>query len=154
MNITVGRRIARSVLHARLRLRLPRGRTRTLHVFNMHLGLGEKERRVQLERFLECQPFRGLDPRTPVLVGGDFNDVLGSLGQLLEPAGFSAVARPPRTFPAFAPLRALDSVYVRGDLRLESLQTSRLGLAKRASDHLPLVADLELVSGPSRHRRS
>jgi len=152
VDITVGRKIARSVLHARFRVRLPRGRTRTLHVFNMHLGLGEKERRIQLERFLECHPFRGLDHRTPVLIGGDFNDVLGSLGRLLEPAGFRGAAKPPRTFPAFAPLRALDSIYVRGDLRLESLHASRLELARRASDHLPLVTDLELTSGPRRHR--
>lgn len=154
VDITVGKKIARSVLHGKFRIRLPRGRSRTLHVFNMHLGLGERERRKQLRQFLECEPFAGLDARTPVLIGGDFNDLLGSLGKLLTPAGFRGVERPVRTFPAFAPLRALDSLYVRGDLRFESVFASRLAMAKRASDHLPLITDLELTSGPQRHRNA
>ncbi len=140
----------RSVLHARIRVRVGR-RSRTLHVFNMHLGLSGMERKIQLRRFLEQRPFKGLDERTPILVGGDFNDVWGTLGRLLEPKGFRGPTRPLPTFPAFAPVRALDSLYVRGALELVRVERSRLQLARQASDHLPLIADLE-ARIPSRRR--
>ena len=74
---------------------------------------------------------------------GDFNDVWGTLGRLLEPSGFRG-GPPIRSFPAYAPVRALDSVYVRGNVRLLQVQTARLDVARDASDHLPLVADLEV----------
>ena len=51
----------RSVLHARYRMRLDRPRggrvTRTVHVFNMHLGLSGAERKIQLQT-LRLQPKR------------------------------------------------------------------------------------------------
>lgn len=136
----------RSVLHARLRVRIGKRRTRTLHLFNMHLGLSGIERKIQLRRFLSVDPFAGLDPRTPIVVGGDFNDVWGTLGpKLLQPAGFRGQERPAPTFPAFAPIRALDGIWVRGQIDLRRVQVSRLGLARSASDHLPLIADAEIV---------
>jgi endonuclease/exonuclease/phosphatase family metal-dependent hydrolase len=146
VDLTVGRRRRRSVLHARYRVRLHNGRRqRTLHVFNLHLGLTGSERNQQLERFLASHPFAGLHGRTPLIVGGDFNDVWGTLGgRFLEPRGFRGMDSPLRTFPAFAPARALDSIYVRGDIDLGHVFRSRLSVAKRASDHLPLVADIDI----------
>lgn len=144
VDLTIAGRKARSVLHACLRLTLPDNHHRTLHVFNLHLGLSGPERREQLRRFLACRPFAGLDRRTPVLVAGDFNDVWGRLGRLLQPVGFRGPATPLRTFPAYAPLRALDSLHVRGDVEVLDLQRSRLQLARAASDHLPLVAQLRV----------
>ena len=47
--------------------------------------------------------------------------------------------------PAWAPVRALDAVYVRGALRVHHLHRSHLRQARFASDHLPLYAELELV---------
>jgi endonuclease/exonuclease/phosphatase family metal-dependent hydrolase len=139
----------RSVLHARYRVRLNghRGKhTRTLHVYNMHLGLSGAERKVQLKKFLESHPFNGLHHETPIVVGGDFNDVWGTLGpKLLEPAGFRGITRALRTFPAYAPVRALDSVYVRGQLNIVKVFRAKVAVAKRASDHLPLVADLDIT---------
>lgn len=137
----------RSVLHGRYRIRLKRRRreiTRTLHVYNLHLGLAGAERKVQLRKFLESEPLTRFHPSTPVVVAGDFNDVWGTLGGLLAPAGFRGLEKSMRTFPAYAPVRALDAFYLRGDARLVALRRSRLELAKRASDHLPLIADIEL----------
>jgi endonuclease/exonuclease/phosphatase family metal-dependent hydrolase len=103
------------------------------------------ERKKQLRKFLESHPFVGLHHQTPIIIAGDFNDVWGTLGKkLLVPAGFRGLRRPLRTFPAYAPIRALDSIYVKGDIRLLSVHRSRLALAKRASDHLPLIAELEV----------
>lgn len=144
IDLTVGGRKVRSALHGRFRVPVG-GHLRTVHVFNLHLGLLEKDRRWQLERFLAAHPFAGLHERTPILVGGDFNDVWGRLGpELLAPAGFRAASRRFATFPAYAPVRALDGIYVRGDLALRDLRAAKTGKARTASDHLPLVAELEL----------
>lgn len=145
VDLTLPGRKARSVLHAELRIALPEGHTRTMHVFNLHLGLSESERREQLRRFLSARPFAGLHARTPILVGGDFNDVWGTLGRrLLEPAGFRGPSRPLYTFPAYAPLRALDSVYLRGNVDVLSMRTLRAHPARAASDHLALLAHLRV----------
>jgi endonuclease/exonuclease/phosphatase family metal-dependent hydrolase len=146
IDLTVPPKKRRSVLHARYRVRLGstdgRRHTRTVHVYNMHLGLSGVERKMQLRRFLASHPFVGLDHRTPIVVAGDFNDVWGTLGRkLLEPAGFRGFA-PMRTFPAYAPMRALDAIYVRGNVAISHAQASRMEMARRASDHLPLIADL------------
>lgn len=147
IDLTLPGRKRRSVLHARLRVRLDGRKTRTLHAYNLHLGLSEAERRAQLRMFLDSHPFVGLDHRTPILVAGDFNDVWGTLGKrLLVPADFRGGERPVRTFPAYAPVRALDSIYLRGSLELHRLHRSRLKLAARASDHLPLIGDCEITS--------
>lgn len=147
VDVTLPGRKRRSVLHARYRVRLPDGRrTRTLHVFNLHLGLSETERRTQLRSFLDSHPFAGLHQRTPLVVAGDFNDVYGTLGQrLLVPSGFRGMTRPIKTFPAYAPVRALDGVYVRGSLEIQKVFRGQVQVAKSASDHLPLVGELELT---------
>lgn len=148
IDLTIPPKKRRSVLHARYRVRLPgkRGRhTRTIHVYNMHLGLSGIERKMQLRKFLDSQPFVGLHSDTPIIVCGDLNDVWGTLGpKLFNPAGFRGIGRPLRTFPAYAPVRALDGIYVRGDARIVNAQRGRVDIAKRASDHLPLIADLDI----------
>lgn len=146
IDLTLPGRKARSVLHAELRVPLDSDHSRTLHVFDLHLGLGEAERREQLRRFLRCRPLQAIHAATPVVVAGDFNDVWGTLGRnLLVPAGFRGPTRPLRTFPAWAPLRALDSFYVRGDLEVERLERLRGRGTRTASDHLPLAAALRLL---------
>lgn len=146
LDLSLEGRKARSVLHAVVRVRVGAA-SRTVHVFNLHLGLRQEERRRQLVRFLDSHPFAHMHKRTPVVVGGDFNDVYGTLGnQLLVPAGFRAMPAAPRTFPAFAPLRPLDAIFVRGDLQIRKVARGEIAMARRASDHLPLVVDLELAS--------
>ena len=135
----------RSVLHAKFRVRRngDADGMRTVHVFNLHLGLSAMLRRLQIRRFLESHPFAGFHPRTPVIVAGDFNDLWGTLGpEFLVPAGFRPMHERVRTFPAWAPIWPLDGVYVRGDVDLLHVHRSRLGVAREASDHLPLVAEL------------
>jgi endonuclease/exonuclease/phosphatase family metal-dependent hydrolase len=147
IDLTIDGTKRRSVLHARIRVRTDAERSRTLHVFCLHLGLTERIRDLQLQRFLQSGPFAGLHAQTPILVAGDFNDVWGSLGpKHLLPAGFRGMPARIRTFPAWAPVQALDAVYVRGDASLDHVHRSRLPLATRASDHLPLVAELDLPS--------
>ena len=133
----------RSVLHGVIRVRHD-DVDRTVHVYNMHLGLARFERRIQLRMFLDSHPFSHLHHDTPVVVGGDLNDVYGRLGELLRPAGFRGVDRRPLTFPAWGPVRPLDAIFVRGDVDFLRLTRCDSALARRASDHRPLVAEVRL----------
>jgi len=63
---------------------------------------------------------------------------------VLEPAGFRGARRPPPTFPAIRPLRPLDRVFVRGAISIEHSYRCVHAVARTASDHLPLVADLRV----------
>jgi len=139
VDLSVPLKKRRSVIHARCTLK-----NQTFHIANMHLGLFGPERKAQIRKFLSR--VTELDDDDPMVVAGDLNDVWHTLGpKMLAPAGFSSVHRPLRTFPAYAPVRALDGFYVRGNARLVSMQRSRLEVAKRASDHLPLIGEIEIL---------
>jgi len=150
INLTIGPKKRRSALYSKVRISVSgkggaRVQTRTLHLFNLHLGLSGIERRMQLKKLLSHAHFGRISRTSPIVVAGDLNDVWGTLGrQVMRPAGFRGTDRKPQTFPAYAPVRALDSLYVRGEIQIASLMSSRLALARQASDHLPLVADLNL----------
>ncbi len=145
IDLTIPPKKRRGAVHAKLRVRLPSGHLRTVHIYALHLGLSGIERKIQLRRFLASHPFATLDARAPIVLGGDFNDVWGTLGRkLLAPAGFRGATSTAATFPAYAPVRALDAIYVRGGLHLLHTERSRLGLARHASDHLPLLAEVQL----------
>lgn len=146
IDLTVGRRKQRGLVKTRAHAKLEHG-TRSVVVFNLHLGLSGGERASQLERFLECHPFAHLHHDTPLIVGGDFNDVWASLGQrFLEPVGFVRAGKLLATFPAALPLRPLDGLWVRGNIRVISAHPVKTGQATSASDHLPIVADLEVTA--------
>jgi len=137
----------RSVLHAEIRVRRTdgAGRFRTVHLYNLHLGLSQALREQQLARFLSSHPFVSSHPRTPMILAGDFNDVWGTLGEKwLVPQGFVGAEKRLKTFPAWAPLRALDAVYVRGDAELREVHRSPFAGARWASDHLPLIAEIRV----------
>ncbi len=106
---------------------------------NVHLGLWSIERRMQLKKLIDSGEVE--TPRS--VIAGDFNDVYGRLGnKTLRPHGFETSGRT-RTFPAWLPMMPLDRIYCRG-MSLHALEKYNQGEAKKASDHLPLVADIRL----------
>ena len=50
-----------------------------------------------------------------------------------------------RTFPAAMPLRSLDRVFYRGDLRPLRAFAGHTGVARQASDHLPVIVEFEFT---------
>ena len=145
LDLTIGSRKKRGLVQAHLRIRTG-GHQRTVVVHNLHLGLAGSERDRQLSRFIEYHPFRGLHRNTPLIVGGDLNDVWGSLGpKHLEPVGLQRAGGLRNTFPAAMPLRPLDGLFFRGDLHLEHWDVGGSQLARTASDHRPIIADFTLV---------
>ena len=148
IDLTIKPKKKRGALYAKCRVRRGK-RTRTVVFFNMHLGLAGFERKIQLRRLISRFDFHGT---TPIILGGDFNDVWGTLGKkILEPVGFRRAGRLMNTFPAYLPTRPLDGIHVRGDVDVRKCFRSRMKLARAASDHLPLIADLWLPR-PGRRR--
>lgn len=122
-----------------------------IHLVNCHLGLRERERRWQVGHLLSHDGFRQ-SAHLPTLVAGDCNDWRNTLhGHAFAHHRFHQVTSPAgnfRTFPALLGLLALDKVFYRGALHVRHARTVRTRLARRASDHLPLVCDFHLGPAP------
>jgi endonuclease/exonuclease/phosphatase family metal-dependent hydrolase len=135
----------RRALAAHCRLVDGKGHSHRLLLINTHLGLASFERQMQIRRILESDVVRHTHRHTAAILAGDMNDVWGRLGRvLIEPAGFVPACGAIKTFPAYIPMRALDRIYYRGGLALRNSHAARAEIARRASDHLPLIADFEL----------
>lgn len=114
----------------------------TVHVIVVHLGLihASRQRQVQaLGRFMAAH----VAPDAPLIVAGDFNDWGERLHDALAALGLRSAAQRVPTFPSRWPLLPLDRIYARG-LTVRSLATPHGGGWGRWSDHLPLIAELEL----------
>jgi endonuclease/exonuclease/phosphatase family metal-dependent hydrolase len=116
-------------------------RGRRVRVLATHLGLRPHERREQVRRLLAALA-RG-EPHATVLMG-DVNEwyLWGRPLRWLH-AHFRATPSL-ATFPSRRPLLALDRIWVHPAALLTRLARHASPLARKASDHLPLVAHLEL----------
>jgi endonuclease/exonuclease/phosphatase family metal-dependent hydrolase len=120
--------------------------TKTITLTNLHLGLSGIERQIQLRRLLAKECLHVLRRRTPLVIGGDYNDVWGSLGwRIMHRAGFQDASGKIRTFPAAMPMRSLDRIFYRGDLKPIRAFAGHTEIARRASDHLPLIVEFEFT---------
>ncbi|MFQ5747991.1 MAG: endonuclease/exonuclease/phosphatase family protein [Planctomycetota bacterium] len=148
LDLTIAWKKRRGCLHAKLALP---GSRRALSVFNWHLGLSAAERKMQVQRFLHTGTWKSLRARDLVILGGDTNDWrnLLYLGADLKEAGFHAWSEGGRrshlpTYPSFGPVGALDKFFWRGPFHDFHVHRSRLALARTASDHIPLLAEVLL----------
>jgi endonuclease/exonuclease/phosphatase family metal-dependent hydrolase len=124
-----------------------------LHLVNWHLGLAEHERRWQVRHLLSHPEF----PRTldlPTLLIGDSNDWRNTLAHgPFAHHGFHHLTAPReqfRTFPAYFPVVSLDKAFARGPLHLKHAHVVHSHVARRASDHLPLLLDFHLNGAPAK----
>jgi endonuclease/exonuclease/phosphatase family metal-dependent hydrolase len=121
---------------------------------NWHLGLAEQERRWQVRHLLAHHLFRA-SLHLPTLIVGDFNDWRNTLSRhCFLPQHFHQVTSPVRkfrTFPAFLPVASLDKAFYRGPVHVRHAHPVHSRLARRASDHLPLVLDFHLSPAAGRH---
>ena len=123
---------------------------RELQLINTHLGLSARERRVQVEALIG--PEWLADPRCtgPTVLCGDFNALPRSLtcrriGALLRDAQQDLENhRPRRTLPGRLPLGRIDHVFVSREIIIRQVRVPRTDLARVASDHLPLLVEIEL----------
>lgn len=121
-----------------------------------HLGLTPQERRIQAGRLMEALTdgggVNGLGnikdaPSSvvcPTIILGDFNLVRRQTraSRLLEEHFPTLVSEP--TYPSRSPQLALDRIYLSHHWQVETFHVLKTGLAKIASDHLPLIAKVRL----------
>jgi endonuclease/exonuclease/phosphatase family metal-dependent hydrolase len=117
-----------------------------VRVIATHLGLRPTERRDQVKRLLRV--VAADHHRGPIVLLGDVNEwfLWGRPLRWLH----AHFGRPPAplTFPARRPVLALDRVWVTPRACLTGIHAHRTPLARLASDHLPVVATLDLGACP------
>lgn len=129
---------------------------RSVNVLNTHLGLDRRERMLHAETMLGRDWIAQASCLGATVLCGDFNamprslvyqKLTGSLrdAQLLVPHRRTALA----TFPSLLPLMRIDHVLVSSDVKVRRCSVVRGWQARVASDHLPIVAELELQGTPS-----
>jgi phospholipase D1/2 len=112
-----------------------------LRVVATHLGLRPAERREQVQQLLHL--FRERPDDHSVLLG-DLNEWFLWGRPLRRLHRFFKETPSLATFPAALPVLALDRVWAHPRAMLSLLSVHKTPLARKASDHLPLVATLEL----------
>lgn len=112
-----------------------------LHVLATHLGLRIHERRFQVRQIVE---YLDAVRDTFVIVLGDFNDWLPgrSAAHVLD----RRLGRHPRpaTFPVAWPIVALDRIWVQPRGALRRISVHATAAARLASDHLPVLAEIDV----------
>ena len=123
---------------------------RTVEIVSTHLGVARRERQLQSGELVGPE-WLGSPSMGPVrLFCGDLNAVPNATtyrrfarrmrdSQRLVPGH-----RPKPTFPSALPFLRLDHVFVSDDVRVLGVTIPHDARARRASDHLPLIVDLEL----------
>lgn len=126
-----------------------------VQVVNAHLSLRSRERRAQAAALLGSEWIGHPDCAEPAILLGDFNAPPYSRSyrlfagrmrdaQLSNPSG-----EPQPTFHTRAPVLRLDHMFVTSSVEVMSAAPVRTALARVASDHFPLLAEVRV---PSRSR--
>jgi endonuclease/exonuclease/phosphatase family metal-dependent hydrolase len=119
-----------------------------IQVINTHLGLLSRERRKQIDVLLGPDWLGHSECRDPAILVGDFNAPPRSRNywQLVERLRDAqrGRGRGRATYPSRFPTLRIDYVFVGSAITVKNIDTVRTPLARIASDHLPLVVDLEI----------
>jgi endonuclease/exonuclease/phosphatase family metal-dependent hydrolase len=121
-----------------------------IQVVNTHLGLFGAERVLQAQALASKDWLGHPECRDPLVLLGDFNATSRTrayrllAAQLRDAQRTPAVRRPAKTFPTRLPALRIDHIFVSRSVEVTSATTLRTPLARLASDHLPLVADINI----------
>lgn len=121
-----------------------------LQVINTHLGLVPREQQVQAAELLG-QHWMGAEGfNNPAVLLGDFNATPFSqtyrmLAAMLRDAQDGVGRTPTATFPSSFPILRIDHVFLTGEIRTTGVESPFDPRARTASDHLPLVVELEVT---------
>jgi endonuclease/exonuclease/phosphatase family metal-dependent hydrolase len=126
-----------------------------VHFFVAHLGLHWRERRWQAAQLLSADILRDAALAHPLVLVGDFNSLSNRSAvprwlrrQLVDCAHAARNEAP--TFPSRFPLLRLDRCFVDAAFQVVAVDVHRSPLARRASDHLPVVVELEVLPAARR----
>ncbi|MCM2281134.1 MAG: endonuclease/exonuclease/phosphatase family protein [Bdellovibrionaceae bacterium] len=116
-----------------------------LRLVNTHLGLKAWERRFQVDRVLEYLQEYGTDTSVQAtLAMGDFNEWFPWSRNTRRLARHLGAVSMPKTFPSRWPRLSLDRIYIHPAPAHFMIRTLEHASVRVASDHLPVVAEVEL----------
>jgi endonuclease/exonuclease/phosphatase family metal-dependent hydrolase len=135
IDLSIARREPRAALAATIEIR-----GEPVHVLAAHLGLRVPERRFQVRQILD---YLDSVKHSKLVVLGDFNDWMPgrTVADVLDQR-LGRLPRP-RSFPASRPLFALDRIWVQPKDALRRIFAHKTPTARMASDHVPVVAELD-----------
>ncbi|HVU23058.1 MAG TPA: endonuclease/exonuclease/phosphatase family protein [Opitutus sp.] len=119
-----------------------------INVITTHLGLGRRERLLQMQALLGGEWLGRIPEAERVVFCGDLNLGPGSTPYGLVAARLHDVQaarqghRPLRTFSSLRPFARIDHIFISKAFNVRRVLVPRNDLTRLASDHLPLVADL------------
>jgi endonuclease/exonuclease/phosphatase family metal-dependent hydrolase len=122
---------------------------REIHLLNTHLGLLKRERMLQVEALLSDQWLGNLECSEPRILCGDLNafprsKVHKRLCCHLRDLQLSLNNhRPQRTWSSQFPVGRIDHVFSSTGVKVVAIDAARSQLARVASDHLPLVVEIQ-----------
>jgi len=122
----------------------------SINVINTHLGFRKHARSLQLMSLLGKEWLEDPKCRGPVVLCGDFNFLPSSRDyrrvcrKLRDVQVALPGKRPQKTFYSRYPVGRIDYIFCSSDFEVLDFKTCRSRLAKTASDHVPLIADLSL----------
>lgn len=122
----------------------------TLQVLNTHLGLNRAERLAQIDALMGPEWSVHPECRSPVVVCGDLNAWPWQRAyRRLASRYLDVQSRHGRraTFPSGLPFLRIDHIFIDDSARVTRVEVPRTALTREASDHLPLIADIEFDAG-------
>jgi endonuclease/exonuclease/phosphatase family metal-dependent hydrolase len=137
-----------------------------LHVINTHLGLFRRERLNQIEALLgkECEALLGKewidhpDCANPVIMTGDFNALPNSEVCRRIKSKFRDAQEhlrdhwPKPTWGGRFPFSRIDHVFISAGIKVLNVKVTATRLDRTASDHLPLIVDVEVENEDERNK--
>jgi endonuclease/exonuclease/phosphatase family metal-dependent hydrolase len=135
----------------------------TINVVTTHLGLGIRERELQMRALLGPEWLGDVIAIEPVILCGDFNMLPGSVpyrlavGALRDVQLSTPESRPVNTFSSLQPILRIDHMFLSTHFEALAVTAVRNDLTRVASDHLPLLAELQVAAvtaGTSSRKRA
>jgi endonuclease/exonuclease/phosphatase family metal-dependent hydrolase len=125
----------------------------SLDVVNTHLGLSRHERMEQIEALVGPEWLRHPQMSENAILCGDLNSSPRSpayrrmMSEMRDALTLGASRRPARTWFSPLPLARIDHVFVSEGIEVLASRVPRTRLSHVASDHLPVVVDVQLRAG-------
>jgi endonuclease/exonuclease/phosphatase family metal-dependent hydrolase len=130
-----------------------------IQVINTHLSLRRSERAAQAEALLGAEWLGHPDCRPPAVLCGDFNALPSSpvcrklQSRLCDAQAELESHQPAKTFFGRYPTARIDHVFIDPGTKVIDVEVPNSQLVRVASDHLPLIVELQIpaVTGARRH---
>jgi endonuclease/exonuclease/phosphatase family metal-dependent hydrolase len=121
-----------------------------LQVINTHLGLVPQEQQRQAAALLGGEWMAAEGFTAPAVLLGDFNATPYSqtyrmFHTVMRDAQVGRKQAPTATFPSRFPFMRIDHVFLAGAIEVTGVSSPYDARARIASDHLPLIVDLEIA---------